>query len=312
MAIKLTLICPVYKVAEFIPELMDSLVAGVNTENVEVIFVDDCCPENSINLCEDFLAKNKSTIKFSTTIIKQPTNKGQAAARNAALLVAKGEYIGFIDSDDAIAPNYWQVLSPYIEQANKDIIEFTFEEFTTRIPRQNSNEVKELESSVLNPFFSGFFVWTRLYKKNVLAEVSFPEGMIYEDVFFNVHAFSHSTFTVKLSTSLVYYRKRAGSTTSIRTSTYSQLLVNLVNAVISTISAFSDKDVVVRQVAQFSFLTVLKGIKIKDKSDRRLFFKKCQQILITFNPLFIQYNSSFTASIKFKIAKSLCVLGKYA
>jgi len=79
MNIQVSLICPVYKVAQYIPELMSSLLAGVNTEQVEIIFVDDCCPEQSINICEQFIAENLQAIKFKFEIIKQPINQGQAA-----------------------------------------------------------------------------------------------------------------------------------------------------------------------------------------------------------------------------------------
>ncbi|MDC9500779.1 glycosyltransferase family 2 protein [Pseudoalteromonas sp. Angola-18] len=310
MAIKITLICPVYKVAEFIPELMDSLVAGVNTENVEVIFVDDCCPENSINLCEDFLAKNKSIIKFSTTIIKQPINKGQAAARNAALIVANGTYIGFIDSDDAIAPNYWEALSTHVGSAANDIIEFDFKEFTTLLPTPDWGKYRDVELVKTDLFKSGFFVWTRLYKKNILDKCRFPEGVIYEDIYFNIQAFSHASSIVKIPKTLVFYRKRLGSTTSKRTSSYSNLLLNMVNSVKESIDKFDDKKTVVAQVARYSLLVSLKGYSIEDKKDRKLFFKQCRNINSIFKSIFKEYNKSIVAKLKFNLSNIICINGK--
>ena len=313
MPIQLSLICPVYKVAEFIPALMQSLLLGVNTDKIEIIFVDDCCPENSIDICETFILENAEKIKFNSTIIKQSVNKGQAAARNAALLITKGKYIGFIDSDDAIASNYWDVLSPYIKLAENDIIEFNFEEFTTFVPREIivGSTLEELESTNLNPFYSGFFVWTRLYKKDMLENITFPEGMIYEDIYYNIYAFSKAKRTVKLSAILVYYRKRAGSTTSFRTSSYSSLLLNLVNSVKNTIDSFEYKDIVVSQVAKFSLLTVLKGIKIKDRDDRQFFFKECKKINNSFQPLFIKHNKSFIGKLKLSLSNLCCAIGKF-
>ena len=310
MPIKLSLICPVYKVAEFIPDLMQSLLQGVNSDQVEIIFVDDCCPENSISLCESFILEHKSEIKFNSTIIKQPNNKGQAAARNAALLIAKGEYIGFIDSDDAIASNYWDVLSSYVKAATNDIIEFSFEEFTSVLPARSTLVLTELESSNLNPFYSGFFVWTRLYRKSMLNGLIFPEGMIYEDVFYNVQAFSKASTTVKISSVLVYYRKRAGSTTSLRTSTYSQLLLNLVNSVKDTIERYEHKNIVISEVARFSLLTVLKGSKIKNRKDRHLFYRQCVQINDSFKPLFVKYNGSTVERLKFNFTYFCCFIGR--
>jgi len=219
MIIQLTLICPVYKVAEFIPDLMSSLLAGVNSSSVEVIFVDDCCPDNSIAVCEEFLNEHQHEIKFSASILNLDVNQGLSGARNEGLKIAKGEYIGFIDSDDAIAASYWKTLSPFINTSSFDIIEFGFEEFTSSLPDDPEQLiVNELFSSNLNPFSTGFFVWIRLYKKSVMDGLIFPKGMVFEDMYYTVHAFAKAKNSVRLNSRLVYYRKREQSITATRTS----------------------------------------------------------------------------------------------
>jgi glycosyltransferase involved in cell wall biosynthesis len=313
MTIKLSLICPVYKVAEFIPELMQSLLAGVNSEQVEIIFVDDCCPEHSIEVCERFLTTHRPEIKFHALIIKQRINQGQAAARNVALKIAKGDYIGFIDSDDVIAPHYWQTLAKYVDKADNDIIEFSFEEFTDLLPSVTDNKpITELPSSNLNPFYTGFFVWTRLYKKTILGDLTFPEGMIYEDIFYNIHAFAKAKSCVQLSSCLVYYRKRAGSTTSGRTSSYSNLLLNMVHSIESSIESFKRKDTLVFQVARYSLLVCLKGFTIKERRDRKYFFSQCKKINSSFSPLFYKFNRSLIGTIKFKLSQLVCLIGAFS
>ncbi|MEG3754087.1 glycosyltransferase family 2 protein [Psychromonas arctica] len=311
MTVHVSLICPVYKVAAYLPELMQSLLAGVNSEKVEVIFVDDCCPEQSIAVCEQFINERAELIKFQYKVIKQPVNKGQAAARNTALAVAQGEYIGFIDSDDAISPYYWETLSSYVVDAQYDIIEFTFEEFKDTLPEPSKAVATELSTSNLNPFHYGFFVWTRLYKKSIVDELRFPEGMIFEDIFYNVHAFSEAKSTLRLSSCLVFYRKREGSTTSGRTSSYSNLLLNLVNSTTSTIECFQDKTEVISQVVRYSFLVSLKGFTIKERSDRRHFFKQCEKINLSFTPLLKQFDHSVTVKLKFKLSQLICSIGKF-
>jgi glycosyltransferase involved in cell wall biosynthesis len=306
MSVQLSLICPVYKVAEFIPDLMQSLLVGVNSEKIEVIFVDDCCPEHSINICEQFIFDYQKSIKFTAVIIKQPTNQGQAAARNAGLKIAKGQYIGFIDSDDAVSSNYWRVLSPYIEDATNDIIEFGFEEFTTIFPLADESAITELTSSNFNPFYTGFFVWTRLYKKELVANLNFPDGMIYEDIFYNVHAFSKAKSSVRLSCHLVYYRKRAGSTTSLRTSQYSQLLNNLITATEQTIENVPQQRILVSLLQERTLILILKGTKIQDRIDRKLYYQLCYLELLKINELLQVYGCSFKGKIEFNIARYLC------
>ena len=314
MAIKLTLICPVYKVSQYIPELMQSLLNGVNNKQVEIIFVDDRCPEHSIDICEAFLKEHQKDIQFNTKIIKLAENQGQASARNKALKNASGVYIGFIDSDDAISPSYWNILEPYINNANSDIIEFDFKEFSDHLPCLNSSQVtavNQLESSNLNPFFTGFFVWTRLYKKDIVNNLFFPEGKIYEDIFYNIHAFANSKSTFRIDACLIYYRKRDNSTTTSRDASYSNLLLNMVDSVKSTLDAFENKNILVFQLARYSLLVSLKGFTIKDRSERNIFFTKCKSINMSLKPIFYEYNSSLLASLKFRFSQFICSIGRF-
>ncbi|MFT5815262.1 MAG: glycosyltransferase involved in cell wall biosynthesis [Psychroserpens sp.] len=309
MSIALSLICPVYKVADFIPDLMNSLLAGVNSSSVEVIFVDDCCPDNSIAICEQFLSDHLDNILFKAVVLKQATNQGQAVARNAALKIAEGEYIGFVDSDDAIAPHYWQTLAKYVEQADNDIIEFSFAEFAQNVPVVTDTSGVELRSSQLNPFYSGFFVWTRLYNKAVVTNLSFPAGMIYEDIYFNIHAFAKAKTSLRLSHTLLFYRKRKGSTTNGRTSSYASLLHNMTSAIAATLSSFKQQDIVMLQAARYALLVTLKGFTITERNDRKVFFKECHGIISLFRPLFNEFNKSNISALKLRVSSMICVFG---
>jgi hypothetical protein len=310
MSIALSLICPVYKVAEFIPDLMSSLLAGVNNSNVEIIFVDDCCPDNSIGVCEQFLNDHKGNILFKAVILKQAINQGQAVARNAALKIAKGEYIGFIDSDDAIAPHYWLTVAKYIEQADNDLIEFGFAEFTTVIPIVDDTNTTELSSSNLNPFHTGFFVWTRLYSNSLLATLSFPAGMIYEDLYFNIHAFAKAKTSIRLSNTLVFYRKRVGSTTATRTAQYSQLLINLITGIQQTIADSVHQQQLISLLQHQTLISILKGLKITSKIERQQYYKLCWPKLTEVNVLAINYGATFKSKSSYSLAKLICYILK--
>jgi glycosyltransferase involved in cell wall biosynthesis len=306
MSIALSLICPVYKVADFIPDLMNSLLAGVNSSSVEVIFVDDCCPDNSIAICEQFLSDHLDNILFKAVVLKQAINQGQAVARNAALKIAEGEYIGFIDSDDVIAPYYWQTVARYVEQADNDIIEFCFEEFTTVIPSADDTKATELSSSNLNPFNTGFFVWTRLYNKAVIATLSFPKGMIYEDIYFNIHAFAKAKTSIRLSNTLVFYRKREGSTTATRTAQYSQLLINLITGIQQTIADSLHQAQLISLLQQQTLIYILKGLKITSKTARKQYYQLCWPTLSEVKQLSNNYSSSLKSKISYSLACLIC------
>jgi len=311
MPIKLSLICPVYKVAEYIPQLMQSLLDGANNQDVEIIFVDDCCPENSITLCEEFISCNINLIQFQYKIISLEKNYGQATARNKALEVAKGSYIGFIDSDDVIAPDYYKVLKSYIELDDHDIVEFSYVEFSGGLPELRLNRnIAILPSSQLNPFYMGFFVWTRLYKKEMVKGLLFPVGMVFEDVCFNVHAFSLAKSIIHIDACLLYYRQRVGSTTALRTAQYSHLLVNLVGSTKQVIEVSAEQKKMMMLLLERCLLLMLKGLKIKDRSEREKYYRLCWPELNAAKILSATYGASTKAKLSLFLSRIICRLLK--
>lgn len=107
---KVSIIVPVYKSEAYLSRCLDSILNQTYT-NIEVILVDDGSPDQSGMICDEY-AKKDSRIK----VIHQE-NKGVSSARNAGLKIAGGEYIGFVDSDDFIAPEMYERM---VENMNKD------------------------------------------------------------------------------------------------------------------------------------------------------------------------------------------------
>jgi glycosyltransferase involved in cell wall biosynthesis len=293
MSVKLSIICPMYKVVEFLPELIDSLIAGANNKEVELIFVDDACPENSAEVCKRYLNTKSSDINFSYQVLILDQNIGQAGARNYALSRVEGDYIGFLDSDDLISKKYWQVLSSQIKTCDQDIIEFGFQEFSGVLPKEEHAKIKSISSSELNPFRTGFFVWTRVFKRALLEGLLFPEGMIFEDIYFTVLAFSKAKEIEFIPECLVFYRKRDGSTTSIRSSSYSQLLENLVKAVHQVISKSSVSNEMMLALSKRCLLVIFKGAKISDIGDRVRFYRNCAPLLKEATDMNLMYSVGF-------------------
>jgi glycosyltransferase involved in cell wall biosynthesis len=288
---------------------MKSLLNGINNKSIEVIFVDDCCPENSINVCKQFILDHEEDIIFKHKIINLTENQGQATARNVALDEAKGRYIGFIDSDDAISSSYWKVLQPYIEKNDYDIIEFGFEEFSSVLPASNDIvTVNELPSSNLNPFYTGFFVWTRLYRKEFIKDIVFPTGKLYEDIYYNIYAFSKVTRSIRIDCSLIFYRKRFGSTTSFRTSSYSDLLINLINAIQQTIEYTPQKKMLISLLQRKLFILMLKGLNINESKERRRYYRLCTNKLMEVSDIEKKYGSNFVGRISYLFSKFICII----
>ena len=103
---RVSIIIPVYNVAEYIEECLIS-VFNQTYSDIEVIVVNDCSPDNSMGIVENVKGqKNDSRIK----IINHSENKGLSEARNSGIRAASGEYLFFLDSDDRILPNSIEML----------------------------------------------------------------------------------------------------------------------------------------------------------------------------------------------------------
>ncbi len=98
---KVSIVVPIYNTSKYLTQCLDSLVNQTH-QNLEIILVDDGSTDNSGKIADTYAKKDKR-IK----VIHQK-NQGQSAARNAGLEKATGEFVGFIDSDDSISPNFYQ------------------------------------------------------------------------------------------------------------------------------------------------------------------------------------------------------------
>ncbi len=112
---KLSVIIPVYKKQEQLPETLKSLAAQTVFDDIELILVDDGSPDGCGRICDEFAKQHKNTV------VIHKENGGVSTARNAGLEAATGEYIGFIDADDTVAPDYFEKLLNAIEKNSCDM-----------------------------------------------------------------------------------------------------------------------------------------------------------------------------------------------
>ena len=115
----ITIIVPVYNAEKFLHRCLDSIIYQTFT-NWECILIDDGSPDNSGAICDDYVARDS---RFR--VIHQK-NKGVSAARNAGLDSAKGNWIGFVDSDDWIEPNMYEYLYNNTQKMKADCVICSF------------------------------------------------------------------------------------------------------------------------------------------------------------------------------------------
>lgn len=112
---KVSIIIPVYNVEKYIERCINSL-KNQTLEDLEIILVDDSSTDSSLEICQR-AATGDSRIK-----VIHKANEGAGMARNAALEVATGEFIGFVDSDDFVAPDMFETLYEKAQKYGSDLV----------------------------------------------------------------------------------------------------------------------------------------------------------------------------------------------
>lgn len=98
-----SIIIPIYNVEAYLEDCLRSVATQSLTEGIECVLVDDCGTDNSVKIAERFIDGYKGDVDFR--ILHHERNRGLSAARNTGIQAAKGEYVYFLDSDDAITPD---------------------------------------------------------------------------------------------------------------------------------------------------------------------------------------------------------------
>ncbi len=109
-----SIITPVYNVADYLPRCIDSIV-NQTYSNFELILIDDGSSDNSLNICKKYACKDKRVIVF------HQENKGVSTARNIGINKAKGDLIGFIDADDFIEPDMYETMITILNSTNTEM-----------------------------------------------------------------------------------------------------------------------------------------------------------------------------------------------
>ena len=111
---KISVIVPVYNSEKYLEKTLNALFVQTYSD-IEIILVDDGSTDNSYKICEQMAKDNESVSCYRIP------NGGPSGARNFGISKATGDYIGFCDSDDIPAPNMYEELVCYMENANSDI-----------------------------------------------------------------------------------------------------------------------------------------------------------------------------------------------
>lgn len=212
---ELSIIVPVYKVEKYLPRCIDSILAQTFGD-FELILIDDGSPDGCGRICDEYARKDKRIV-----VIHQK-NMGVSAARNAGLDIARGRYIGFVDSDDWIEPQMYEVMMDAIRENGADMavcgVRYADEDGKfTRADRLSEGVYTRaglLEDVFAMPNRLGGGCCNKVLDASKIASVRFKVGMtIAEDALYLFDCFMRIDGAVKIGDALYNVYERCGSAT---------------------------------------------------------------------------------------------------
>ena len=223
--IKVSVIVAVYNAEKYLEKCLDSLLAQT-LEEIEIIAVDDGSKDSSTEILAEYAAKSNKLKCL------RKENGGAADARNYGLSYATGEYIGYLDSDDYVDEDMFELLYFKAKEKNSDIVECNLHHVYVNY------EDTEIMDKYYTPgeliCYGRYVVWNKIYRREWLleAEAYFPVKLIYEDIAFVAKISPYIKSYGYVDASPVYYLQRKSSVNnskSIKTMDIFPVLRDIVN-----------------------------------------------------------------------------------
>lgn len=209
---QISVIIPVYNTEKYVARCLRSILQSTY-QDFEIICVDDGSTDKSLQIMREIMAEDPRV-----RIIEQK-NAGVSAARNRGLDAASGKWIAFVDSDDWIHPQYFEVLMDGQEKLGADVV-MCGNRIVSHVSEFPKTDVENLKWKVLDrkDALSGSivkrYVWGKLYRKSNISDIRFSEELTWrEDTTFNVAVFcSNPRICVgTVEEPLYYYYRREES-----------------------------------------------------------------------------------------------------
>lgn len=218
---KISVIVPVYNVEQYVLECLLSVANQTMTNGVECILIDDCGNDNSMTIANNFLLSYTGNICFK--LHSHPINKGLSAARNTGILMARGKYLFFLDSDDVLKPNCLEMLYMMAERYNSDLVVGSYTVNSCNMERYNKIDLPEftedksfIKKTLLNYDRMQVMAQNKMVRRDFVLEhkLFFQKGVIHEDVLWTFFLAKYVENMVICKERVYFYRSTPGSITN--------------------------------------------------------------------------------------------------
>ena len=199
--VKVSVIVPVYNVEKYLPQCLDSLV-NQTLKDIEIIIVNDGSPDNSQKIIDKYQKRYPKKIK---SYIKE--NGGQGSARNFGLKYVTGKYISFVDSDDWLKLNALEDMYCKAIKNNADIV------ICDMIEHYENGSAKYYDFTNFNSIYESTpSACNKIFKKDVVKNINFIEGLWYEDFNFTIKILLGNPKIITIKKGYYNYNYREKST----------------------------------------------------------------------------------------------------
>ena len=204
---KISVIVSIFNIESYLERCVKSI-CSQTYDNIEIILVDDGSTDKSGMLCDN-LATKDSRIK-----VLHKENGGLSSARNYGIKYATGEYIAFVDGDDYVEPEMYEDLMRAIYSFQADLAICNYKEVGKKGIRDESSDKITIfdETEVLEVFIredDNYRIqnaaWNKVYKKELIDGMKFPEGKLYEDIVYTTKLLARSKRAVYLDKTYYNY-----------------------------------------------------------------------------------------------------------
>ena len=268
---KLSLIVPVYNAAEYLDKCLTQLMKQ-QVDGYEVILINDGSKDDSLEILKKW--KNDHPEKI---VILDVENGGQGRARNLALDIARGEYIGFADSDDWVDDAMFEKLLSAAGEADADIAvcdSWCVEDTGMRY------EHARPQGTALSAAGS---IWNKIVRRSLIGDIRFPEGVWYEDFSFSAKLLMSTEKIVFLEEALYYYRSGHPSTMRNQNSAKNLDMITVMEDIRLFLSPGQEED--------FRFLVInhmlldsIKRVSYQKSADRKKVIRRFREYVHRYVP----------------------------
>jgi glycosyltransferase involved in cell wall biosynthesis len=209
----ISIIIPIYNTEKYLRRCLDSVISQTY-QNLDIILVDDGSTDDSGAICDEYQEKDKRIF------VKHKTNGGLADARNTGLLMARGELIGFVDSDDWIEKDMYEIMIHDHLKTNSDIVACGLYYADDREVVEYNWKGGLAKKKILTSFEALHFLleegvfnvaWNKIYIKNLFTTLFFPTSKICEDTYIMYKIFLNANKISIINEYKYYYFQRPNS-----------------------------------------------------------------------------------------------------